>query len=143
MGSRCGDIDVAAILYLMQKEKLKPRQIDEILNKKSGLLGISGISNDVRIIKGHLKKRNKFAKLALDMFSYRIKKYIGAYWFILGGADAICFTAGIGENNPDMISQIKKDISKQIGRKTKVLVIPTDEEFMIASLTHELLRKVS
>ena len=143
MGSRCGDVDVAAILYLMEKEKLSIRQIDEVLNKRSGLLGISGISNDVRTIKEQIKKRNKFAKLALDMFTYRIKKYIGAYWLILGGADAICFTAGIGENNPDIISQIKKDISTQIGKKTKVLVIPTDEEFMIASLTYELLRKLS
>ena len=141
MGTRCGDIDTAAVLYLMEKEKLSIPLIDEILNKKSGLIGISGISNDVRVLKEEIKKGNKQAKLALEMFIYRIKKYIGAYYLILGGADAICFTAGIGENNPDIISRISKSIRKIASVKTKILVIPTDEEYIIASLTYDIIKK--
>jgi acetate kinase len=143
MGTRCGDIDPAAVLYLMQKESFSVNQIDEILNKKSGLLGISGVSNDVRTIKKEVKRGNRLAKLALDVFVYRIIKYIGAYWFILGGADAICFTAGIGENNPDIISKIKKELYRVINKKTKVLTIPTDEELMIANLTYNLIKRLS
>ena len=141
MGTRCGDIDAAAIFYLMEKEKLNIKQMNEILNKKSGILGISGISNDVRVIKEEIRKKNKYAKLALDIFLYRIKKYIGAYYLILGGVDAICFTAGIGENNPDIIEKLKKDVYKVIPQKAPVYVIPTDEELMIATLTYKLVRK--
>lgn len=138
MGTRCGDIDVAAVFHIMEKEGLTIRQMDEVLNRKSGLLGISGISNDIRALNEEAKKNNPSAKLAIAMFLHRIKKYIGAYHLILGGADAICFTAGIGENNPAMISELKKAI-KKIAPKAKVLVIPTDEELMIASLTIGLL----
>lgn len=140
MGTRCGDIDVAAVLYLMSKEGLSRESVDELLNRKSGLLGVSGISNDIRVIKDHIKKDNPLAKLALDMFIYRIKKYIGAYYLILGGADATCFTAGIGENNPDIISRITKSIRRIASPKTRILVIPTDEEHMIASLTYEVVK---
>ena len=84
---------------------------------------------------------DKLARLALGMFMYRIKKYIGAYYFILGGVDAVCFTAGIGENNPDMIAEFKKDIRKIAKNKTKVMVIPTDEELMIAKLSYDLIIK--
>ncbi|OQX86261.1 MAG: acetate kinase [Candidatus Omnitrophica bacterium 4484_70.2] len=139
MGTRCGDIDVACVLYLMEREGLSKEKIKVLLNRKSGLLGISGISNDVRVIKEEIKRDNRRAKLSLEMFIYRIKKYIGAYYFILGGADAICFTAGIGENNPDIIAKIKKSLAKVMDRKTKVLVIPTDEELMIANLTYNLI----
>ncbi|HDN86055.1 MAG: acetate kinase [Candidatus Omnitrophota bacterium] len=141
MGTRSGDVDCAAILYIMEREKLSPSQMDKILNKESGLLGVSGVSNDVRLIKEEIKKGNKFAKLALDMFIYRIEKYIGSYWFILEGADAICFTGGIGEHNPDVINRIKKDIRKVISKNTKVLVISTDEELMIASLTYQIVKR--
>ncbi len=141
MGTRCGDIDPAVVLFLMDKEKLSPQDMDKILNKKSGLLGLSGISNDVRIIKNAIKQGNRLAKLAWEIFLYRMKKYIGAYMFILGKVDAICFTAGIGENNPDIIKEIKKDVHRLVGAKTKVLVIPTDEEFMIATLTYRLIKK--
>lgn len=141
MGTRCGDVDIAAIFYLMEKEKLSIHEMDAILNKKSGLLGISGISNDMRTLKEKVKKGSELAKLALSMFAYRIKKYIGAYLLTLGGADAICFTAGIGENNPEMIAGFARDIKKLCGTRTKVMVIPTDEELMIASLTHALLKK--
>ncbi|MCP4652498.1 MAG: acetate kinase [Candidatus Omnitrophica bacterium] len=137
MGTRSGDIDPAVAFYIMEKENLSYHEMDEILNRKSGLVGISGVSNDMRDIVNGAKKGHKRCKLALDIFIYRIKKYIGAYHLILGGADAICFTGGIGENNKQMISGIKKDISKAI--KTKVLVVPTDEELMIANLTFKLI----
>lgn len=139
MGSRCGDIDAAIVFYLMHKEKLSYHQVDDILNRESGLLGVSGISNDVRVITREAKKGNKRAKIALELFLYRIKKYIGAYHLILGGADVIVFTAGIGENNPHLIRSLTKDIHK-ITPKTKVLVVPTDEELMIASLTFNLIK---
>ncbi|MCK4809323.1 MAG: acetate kinase [Candidatus Omnitrophica bacterium] len=140
MGTRCGDIDCAVVLYIMEKEKLTPGQADMVLNKKSGLLGISGVSNDLRVIKNQIRKGNKRAQLALEMFIYRIEKYIGSYWFILGGADAICFTAGIGENSVETIDRIKKDLRKVIPGKTRILVIPTDEELMIAALSYNLVR---
>lgn len=139
MGTRCGDIDVAAVFYIMEKEKISITHMDEILNRKSGLLGVSGISNDIRTLKDKAEKGNDLARIALSMFMYRIKKYIGAYYLILGGADAVCFTAGIGENNPDMIKEFKKDIRKIAKGQTKVLVVPTDEELMIATLTYNLL----
>jgi len=140
MGTRCGDIDVASVLYLMAKERLSIEKVDELLNRKSGLLGISGVSNDIRIIKNRIKKGDNLAKLALDMFIYRIKKYIGAYYLILGGVDSVCFTAGIGENNPDIISVLAKSIRKIASSKTKILVIPTDEGHMIASLTYQVIK---
>ncbi len=141
MGTRCGDIDVAAVFYLMEKENIAIPEMDKILNKQSGLLGISGLSNDFRAIKKALQRRNVRAKLAYEMFIYRIKKYIGAYWFILGGADAVCLTGGIGENARDLIGRIRRDVRRVCGGKTKVLVVPTDEELMIASLTYKLIRK--
>ncbi|MDP2923188.1 MAG: acetate kinase [Candidatus Omnitrophota bacterium] len=141
MGTRCGDIDVAAVFYIMEKEKLSITQMDEILNRKSGLLGVSKISNDIRDIKSEIKRGNRLAKLALEMFIYRIKKYIGAYYLVLGGIDAICFTAGIGENNPDIVGKLRKDIRKITSDRTKVLVVPTDEELMIATLTYDLLKR--
>ncbi|MBN2484187.1 MAG: acetate kinase [Candidatus Omnitrophica bacterium] len=140
MGTRSGDIDAAAVLYLMEKNGLAPREIDQILNKKSGLLGISGISNDMREIKKGVKKGSRRARLALDMFLYRIVKYIGAYWFILGGADAVCFTAGIGEHNPDFIARIKKQLAGVVKKTTKFLVVPTNEEQMIGLLTYNLIK---
>jgi acetate kinase len=140
MGTRCGDIDPAAVFHIMEKNKLSVSQMDEILNRKSGLLAISGVSNDVRAITKEMANGNIRAKLAIDMYVYRIKKYIGAYLLILGGADAVCFTAGVGENNPWLIQRFKKDIRK-IAPKTKVMVVPTDEELMIASLTHALINK--
>ena len=138
MGTRCGDIDPAIIFYLMEKENLSPQQVYELLNKKSGLLGVSKISNDVRVLKSERKKK-KLADLSLKIFLYRIKKYIGAYISVLGGADAIIFTAGIGENNPDLVKEVTKDLGKFLKKKPKILIIPTDEEKMIAYLTYKLL----
>lgn len=140
MGTRSGDIDIAAVFYIMKKERLSIDDMDDILNKKSGLLGVSGISNDIRILKKRVEGGNRLARVALEMFLYRIKKYIGAYLLILGGVDAICFTAGIGENNPDLIKRLRTDISKICPPTTKVLIIPTDEELMIANLTFNILK---
>lgn len=140
MGTRCGDIDPALILYINRKLSLKLDEVDEILNKKSGLLGVSGISNDIRPIKRAIKKKDPRAKLALDMFIYRIKKYIGTYIGILGGVNAVVFTAGIGENNPDIVRRITRDLDTFLKVKPCVLVIPTDEELMIARLTYSKMR---
>jgi len=140
MGTRCGDIDPALIIYLSRKLNLKLEDIDDILNKKSGLLGVSGISNDIRPIKRAIKRKDHRAKLALDMFTYRIKKYIGAYIGILGGVDAVVFTAGIGENSPDIVRKITGDLYTFLKAKPRVLVIPTDEELMIARLTYSKMR---
>lgn len=140
MGTRSGDIDVAAVFYLMKKEKLSVSEMDEVLNKKSGILGITGLSNDFRSLRKAVRKGNRRAKLAYDMFIYRLRKYIGAYYFILGRPDAICITGGIGEHSNRITNIIKKDVLKVCNGKTKVLVIPTDEELMIANLTYELIK---
>ncbi len=140
MGTRCGDIDIAAVFYIMKKEKLSISAMDKVLNKKSGFLGVSGVSNDLRTIRKAIAKGNRLAKLAYEIFVYRIRKYVGAYYFILGGADAICLSGGIGENSPDIVKVLKQDIANISNGKTKILVIPTDEEWMIASLTYELVK---
>ena len=144
MGTRSGDLDPAVVFYLMEKERLSPSRISDILNKESGLLGVSGISNDMRdLLKaagGH-GPGAKRAKLALDMFIYRIEKYIGAYQAAMKGLDAIIFTAGIGEHNPWIVDRIRKDLKDVVGKKTKFLVIPTNEELLIARDTYEIIRK--
>ncbi len=139
MGTRCGDIDPALIIFLMEKEKLRLPEIYKILNRESGLLGVSGVSNDIRILvkKAH---KNKLAKLALDIFIYRVRKYLGAYICILGGVDAIIFTAGIGENNPWMIRRITWGLGKFLKKTPRIMVIPTDEEKMIALHTYRLVK---
>ena len=141
MGTRSGDIDVAAIFYLMKKEKLTSSEMDEILNKKSGILGVSGLSNDFRTLKMAVKRGNRRAKLAYDMFIYRLKKYIGAYYFILGRPDAVCITGGIGEHSSKLANIIKKDVVRVCDGRTRVLIIPTDEELMIANLTYQLIKR--
>ncbi|UCD16159.1 MAG: acetate kinase [Candidatus Omnitrophota bacterium] len=143
MGTRSGDIDVAAVFHIMKKEKLTVEQMGRILNRESGILGVSGVSNDIRVVKERAAGGDKLSRLALEMFIYRIKKYIGAYFMVLGGADAVCFTAGIGENNEDIVGRLKEDIYKIASPDTKVFVIPTDEELMIAGLTYELAREGS
>lgn len=158
MGTRCGDIDPAIILFLMKKEKLSVKEIDNLLNRKSGLFGISGISQDVRVLWANEKKGNKRAHLALNVLAYRITKYIGAYIAVLNGVDAIVFTAGIGENAYYLRQRILKnfeyvglriDKTKNKNNKTiisaknskiKALVIPTNEELQIARETFELVK---
>ncbi|MGB9607101.1 MAG: acetate/propionate family kinase [bacterium] len=160
MGTRCGDIDPAIIPFLMEKEGLTPKEMDDILNKKSGLLGISGQTNDMRDIEEEIAKGNKRAKLAFDIFCYRVKKYIGAYAAVMGGVDALVFTGGIGENGPmereaicsgleflgikidpekneSTIRGKEGDISEK-GASARVLVIPTNEELVIAQETARL-----
>lgn len=137
MGTRSGDLDPAIVLYILEKEKISLNRINDILNKESGLLGISGVSNDMR----DLTKGTKRAKLAIEIFIYRIKKYIGAYQAAMSGLDAVVFTAGIGEHNPWLIKKIARDMKNIVPKKTKFLVIPTNEELLIARDTHEIIRK--
>jgi len=142
MGTRCGDMDPAVVPFLMEQENITTKEVDNILNKKSGLLGVSGIGNDMRQLNEEMAKGNERAKLAIDMFFYRIKKYIGAYMGIMNGLDAIVFTAGIGENNPWLIERVKKEMSELISKfKVEILVIPTKEEWMIAMETNEIIKK--
>ena len=141
MGTRSGDLDPAILIYLMKKDKLTPHQMDDILNKKSGLLGLSNLSNDMRDIQAAAKKKNKRAEIALDLFIYRIRKYVGAYIMALGGADALIFTGGIGENSASIRNRIVKGLDRFIKPKLKVLVIPTDEELMIAQDTYNIIKK--
>jgi acetate kinase len=137
MGTRSGDIDPAIVLYIMKKEGLNLQQANDLLNKKSGLKGLSGVSNDMRDILKACKQGNKRAQLAWDVFCYRIKKYIGAYLNIMEGLDAIIFTAGIGENVAKVKNKVTKGI-KKIFPDVKVLVIPTDEELLIAEDTYRI-----
>ncbi len=158
MGTRCGDIDPAIIFFLMKKEKLSVKEVDNLLNKKSGLLGISGISPDVRVLWDKEKKGNKRANLTLNVLAYRITKYIGSYISVLNGLDAIVFTAGIGENAYYLRERILRNfeyiglkvdktrnknnelIISSDNSKIKVLVIPTNEELQIARETFELVK---
>ncbi len=159
MGTRCGDIDPAIITFLMEKENLDFEGVNTVLNKKSGVLGISGVSSDFRDIEGAAKEGNERAQLALDKFNSRVKKYIGAYAATMGGLDVVVFTAGLGENSASNRKQIcsgleflgiKLDPEKNNVRgkdalistddsKVKILVIPTNEELMIAKDTKKLL----
>ena len=140
MGTRCGDIDPALVTYIIRKKYLDLDSVDDLLNKASGLKGISGISNDMRVLASHAKAGDKRAKLAIDIFIYRIKKYIGSYIAIMGGADAVVFTAGIGENQKKIRDRVCQGLFTHFKKKPKVLVIPTDEELMIAKQAYRLVR---
>jgi len=146
MGTRSGDLDPAVVFYLMEREGLPPRHISDILNKKSGLLGISGVSDMRDLLKMSKSKNVKTsvrAKLAIEIFIYRIEKYIGAYQAAMKGLDAVVFTAGIGEHNPWLISRINKDLKSVVNKRAKFLVIPTNEELLIARDTYEIIKKGS
>ncbi|WP_315350181.1 acetate kinase [Hoylesella saccharolytica] len=158
MGSRSGDIDPSAVTYLMDKLGKKPQEMADFLNKESGVLGITGISSDMREIESAAEAGNRRARLALDMYNYRIKKYIGAYAAAMGGVDIIVWTAGVGENQVgtrlDACShleflgiKIDEEANKVRGEETiistpdskvTVCVIPTDEELVIASDTMKI-----
>ncbi|MDD5422627.1 MAG: acetate kinase, partial [Candidatus Omnitrophica bacterium] len=143
MGTRSGDLDPAAVLYLLEKENLSFNRVNDILNKESGLLGISGVSNDMRDILKASKGRGEKAlrsKLAIDMFIYRAKKYIGSYQAVLGRLDAVIFTAGIGEHNPWLVKRIMREIKGIVGRKVRFLIIPTNEELLIAHDTYQIVK---
>ena len=139
MGTRCGDIDPALVSYIMHKDRMDIHRIENLLNKESGLKGISGISNDMRVLAGRAKAKNKRARLAMDMFIYRIKKYIGAYTAVMGGCDAVVFTAGIGENQRQVRQRSCKGVFAKMKKAPRVLVIPTNEELMIAKQTYRLM----
>lgn len=161
MGTRCGDVDPAILPILMKKEGMDADQIDNYINKKSGVLGISGVSSDFRDIEGAAHEGNQRAQLALDIFAYRVKKYIGSYAAAMNGVDAIVFTAGLGENSASMREAIcngleyldtKIDTAKNNVRgkateistddsKVKLFIIPTNEELVIARDTKEICAK--
>ena len=156
MGTRCGDVDLGAMTYLMEKEGLDAAGVNAVINKKSGVMGVSGVSSDMRDIEAAIAAGNERAKLALDMFEYRLLKYIGAYTAALNGVDVLVFTGGIGENQMQTRDYICRGLeylgvkydaelnSKTRGEeieistpdsKVRVVVIPTDEELTIASDT--------
>lgn len=157
MGTRCGDIDPAIVTFLMENEGLDAKGVDALMNKQSGVFGISGLSSDFRDLEAAMDTDPK-AKLALDMFAYSVKRYVGAYAAAMGGVDAIVFTAGIGENTALMRAAITEglefmgikidpELNKVRGEErdisaadatVKTLVIPTDEEMMIAMDTARL-----
>ena len=161
MGTRSGNVDAAVITYLMEKENLTPAEMDTILNKKSGVLGISGVSSDFRDIEGAKDEGNVRAEAALDIFAYRVAKYIGEYAAAMNGVDAIVFTAGLGENSGstrrvicdyltflgihiDSYNNSLRGKAIEISApdsRIRVLVIPTNEELVIARDTKELLDK--
>lgn len=158
MGSRSGDIDPSAVTYLMQKTGMGPQEMADFLNKQSGVLGITGISSDMREIENADNEGNERAHLALQMYNYRIKKYIGAYAAAMNGVDIIVWTAGVGENQEgvrwDACSGLeylgvkmdkernhvrsKEQILSADDSKVKVVMIPTDEEIVIARDTRDL-----
>ncbi len=157
MGTRCGDIDATAVLYLMKHEGFDADKMDHILNKESGLAGVSGVSSDFRDIDDAIAHGNHDAKLARGMFVYRVKKYIGSYIAAMNGVDAVVFTAGIGENGPDVREEICADMDylgikidpevnnvrgKEVNvsaadSRVQVWVVPTNEELAIAEETVE------
>ena len=158
MGTRCGDLDPAILPFIMDKENLSTEEINTLINKKSGVLGISGVSSDFRDIEEARDQGNKRAKLALDIFEKRVRGYVGSYMTELDHVDAIVFTAGVGENSIEMREsicaglkslRIKLDPERNNVRgedklissddsAIKVFVIPTNEELMIARDTKEL-----
>lgn len=160
MGTRSGDLDPAVLEFVMKKENLSIDEMMTVLNKKSGLFGISGITGDIRDLKGLIAEGNERAKLAVDMFAYRVRKYIGSYMAVLGHVDAIIFEGGIGEHNPEVISKavsgleelgIKFDnshnseemyegIISTLDSKIKMYIIPTNEELEIANETMEIVK---
>ena len=141
MGTRAGDMDPAIVTFLMEKEHLSVNEINGIMNNKSGLLGLSGVTNDMRDIARAAKKGNRRARVAFKIFVYRIKKYIGAYAAALGGLDAVVFTGGIGENMPEIKKTLAADLRALLGSKTRFLTIPTNEELLIARDTYKLIKK--
>lgn len=158
MGTRCGDIDPAIVTFLMDKENLDPKAMDAVMNKQSGVFGISGVSSDFRDLEAAANDGNERAQAALDMFYYTVKKFVGSYAAVMGGVDAVVFTAGVGENNGVGRSEIVKgleymgikidpELNKKRGMDLDIsacdatvhtLVIPTDEEMMIALDTQRL-----
>jgi acetate kinase len=159
MGTRCGDVDAGVLTYIMEKENVGSQAVSTIVNKYSGVLGVSGVSSDMREIETAVNEGNERAELSLKIYAYKIKKYIGAYAAVLGGLDVLVFTGGVGENQMSMRKaaceglefmgmQIDDAANNTRGKeavishsqsKVKIIVIPTDEELMIARDTLSLL----
>ena len=162
MGTRCGDVDAGALAFIMDKEKLDAKGLSDLINKQSGVQGLSGISSDMREIEAAVAEGDKRAIMALNIYNYRIKKYIGAYAAAMGGCDILVWTGGVGENqwatrrvvceNMEFMG-MKIDVEKNEGMrgeemvistpdsKVTIIVVPTDEEYMIASDTMDILGK--
>ncbi len=165
MGTRCGDMDPAIVPFIMSKENMNADEVNAYLNKKCGLLGVSGVSSDCRDVTAAIEAGNERAKLAMNMLGYQIKKYIGSYTAAMGGLDAIVFTAGIGENtasirelacadleylgvefdkdaNNSVSRPVKTTCLSKDGSRVKVYIIPTNEELVIASDTENLVKAI-
>ena len=163
MGTRSGDVDLGVVTFLMEKEMIGSHAVSTLFNKHSGVLGVSGISSDMRDIEKAIADGNERAKLALDMYEYRIKKYIGSYAVALEGFDVLVFTGGVGENQTssrkkicDGLAFLGLEIDNELNAlsrgkevelstpnsKIRVVVIPTDEEYMIASDTLEICKQI-
>ncbi|GHS86350.1 acetate kinase [Bacteroidia bacterium] len=161
MGTRCGDLDSGVLLYIQDKERLTTKQMNDLINKRSGLLGVSGISSDMRDLESLVPEGIKRSILALEMFNYRVKKYVGAYAAAMGGVDIILFTGGIGENDYTVREKVcegldfmgvklDKTINTNLrGKDTivstddspvKVLLVTTDEELVIATDTYNIVQ---
>jgi len=162
MGTRCGDLDLGAFAYIIDKEEIDLAAANTLINKFSGMIGVSGVSSDMRDIEKAADEGNERAKLSLEMYAYRVKKYIGSYAAAMGGVDAIIFTGGVGENDIFTRGNIcqgleflgaKLDFAKHDGlrgkemiistpdSKVKLMVVPTNEELVIARDTKELIEK--
>ncbi|MGL5245206.1 MAG: acetate/propionate family kinase [Sarcina sp.] len=161
MGTRCGNVDPAIVVYLIKELGYTVDEANELLNKKSGVLGVSGVSSDFRDIEQAAAQGNKRAQLALDIFHYKVKQFIGAYAATMGGVDAIVFTAGVGENSAETrmhscegleflgveVDSVKNNVRGKVAEiskdtsKVKVYVVPTNEELMIAKDTLALVTK--
>ena len=163
MGTRSGDLDLGVLTFIMNKEEIRVQAANTLINKHSGMLGISGISSDMREVQKAAIDGHKRSQLALKMYSYRIKKYLGAYCAAMEGMDIVVFTGGIGENDiitryeacrnmeflgiefdkeqNDKIVQGKEGIISKAGSKVKVVVIPTNEELVIAQETVRILKE--
>jgi acetate kinase len=162
MGTRCGDLDPGVIPFLMNKEKLDAAGVSELINKHSGVAGVSGGSSDMRELDTACKEGNARAMLAMNMYSYKVKKYVGAYAAAMGGVDIIVFTGGVGENQASLREDVCQDMqfmgidfdskinntvhgTEQVVSKTNskvtVIVVPTDEELTIATDTEKVLKK--
>lgn len=164
MGTRAGDLDIGAATYIMDKEMIGTKSASVLFNKQSGLLGITGISSDMREIRAAAAKDDKMAKLGLDMYAYRVKKYVGSYAAAMGGVDIILFTGGIGEN----ATYVRQDICEELeymgvemdcnknesifgeeavvsleSSRVKVMVVPTDEELVIAKDTKLIVEELA
>jgi len=164
MGTRCGDMDLGAFIHIMKKEELSISTANALINKHSGVLGISGVSSDMREVEKAAEEKDERAILALEMYHYRIRKYIGAYAASMGGVDIIVFTGGVGENADSTRAEVCRDFEylglefdKEKNRdvrgkeqlistpesKVKVLIVPTNEELVIAQDTEEIVKQLT